>query len=203
MPDTVRENRTRGMSEPIAVFVDLQGTLGGEGSDDILAFSFYPSAKPAIKLLNEAGLPVIVVTHQSHIAKGHFTQAEFDKRMDRLRHELAVYGAKLDAVYCCPHAEGDDCPCRKPLPGMLLQAQRDFGFDLENCYVVGDVGDWDMALARSVGCKAVLVRTGFGEGSLGAYRHTWADIDPDFVALDVLDAARWILASEGKGHGAR
>jgi D-glycero-D-manno-heptose 1,7-bisphosphate phosphatase len=179
-----------------AVFLDLQGTLGGDGLGDILDFAFFPFAVPAIKLLNEADLLTIAITNQTHISQGRFTYDEFEKRIDDLKQELAEHEAKLDAVYCCPHVPADRCSCRKPSPGMVLQAQRDFDLDLSRCYVIGDRGDADMVLARSVGCKAVLVRTGLGEGSLGQYRDWWADVEPDFVAQDVLDAARWIVAME-------
>ena len=81
------------------------------------------------------------------------------------------------------------------LPGMVLRAQRDFALDLAACYLVGDCGSKDMVLAQAVGCRAILVRTGLGEGSLGEYRRVWADIEPDFIADDVLDAARWIAES--------
>ncbi|MFZ9090402.1 MAG: HAD hydrolase-like protein, partial [Planctomycetaceae bacterium] len=73
------------------------------------------------------------------------------------------------------------------------------GIDLGRSYVVGDTGKWDMLLARKVGSKAVLVRTGLGESSLSEYRHTWQEIDPDYVAEDVLGAAEWIVAQEGSG----
>jgi len=176
-----------------AVFLDLEGTLGGDGFGDILSFSFYPSAIPAIKMLNEAELLAIVVTNQSHISRGDFTYQDFESRMDDLKRELAEHRAKLDAFYCCPHTHEDKCLCRKPLPGMIIQAQKDFDIELSESYMVGDTGAWDMVLARSVGCKAILVRTGLGEGSLGDYRHEWADIEPDFVAEDVLEAVRWIV----------
>jgi len=181
-----------------AVFLDLQGTLGGDGLGDILHFAFFPFAISAIKRLNEAHLLVIMITNQSHISKGYFMYDEFERRADKLRHELAEYGAKLDGIYCCPHTPEDNCSCRKPLSGMVLQAQRDFDLDLSGCYLVGDTGAWDMVLARSVGCRAVLVRTGLGDGSLGQYRNRWADIEPDFVAQDVYDAAKWIVDSEEK-----
>jgi ribonucleotide monophosphatase NagD (HAD superfamily) len=77
---------------------------------------------------------------------------------------------------------------------MLQEAQQEFGLDLSRCFVIGDVGAWDMTLARSARCKAILVRTGLGEGSLGEYRHLWADIEPDFIAENVLDAVLWILS---------
>ncbi|NPV81461.1 MAG: HAD-IIIA family hydrolase [Firmicutes bacterium] len=180
------------MSKRIAVFLDLQGTLGGAGSGDIMSFAFYPFTAAAIRLLNDAGLLAIVVTNQSHIAKGYFTWEDYGRRMEQLKRELAAQGAYLDADYCCPHASNDRCTCRKPLPGLVHRAQEDFDLDLSGCYLVGDAGACDMVLARSIGCKAILVRTGLGEGSLGEYRHLWAGIEPDFVARDVLEAARWI-----------
>ena len=181
------------MSNRKAVFLDLQGTLGGDGFGDVLGFVFFPFSASAIKLLNDVGLLSIVITNQTHISRGDFTYGEFEARMYELQQELAQYGAKLDGFYCCPHMPEDKCLCMKPHPGMLLQAQKDFGLDLSECYVIGDRGDADMAVARIAGCKAILVRTGLGCGSLGQYRYTWADIEPDYIAQDVLDGARWIV----------
>lgn len=186
------------MSRKRAVFLDLQGTLGGNGLGDIPDFSFYPFSVPAIKLFNQANLLVIVITNQSGISKRHFTQDDFERRVEELKQELAKLGAKWDAVCCCPHVPEDNCSCRKPLPGMVLQAQKDFDLDLSQSYLIGDVGAWDILLARSVGCKAILVRTGLGEGSLSQYRHLWKDAEPDFVAQNVLDAAKRILKWEEK-----
>jgi histidinol-phosphate phosphatase family protein len=180
-----------------AVFLDLQGTLGGDGLGNIMDFEFYPFSVSALKIINEIDLLAIVVTMQSGISKGLFTYEDFERRVDELKHELVGQGAMFDAVYCCPHGEDDKCACRKPLPGVLFRAQKDFDLDLKGCYVIGDVGAWDMVLAESVGCKAALVRTGLGEGSLGEFRHLWADIKPDFIAEDVLDAAKWIARLEG------
>ena len=180
------------MYERAAVFLDLQGTLGGEGLGDIKDFTFFPSAIPAIKLLNDANLLAIVVTNQSHIAKGFFTFEYFSERMEVLKNELYEGGARLDAVYCCPHETQDNCSCEKPKPGMLLEAQKDFNLKLRSCYIVGDAG-WDMGLIKTTGCNGVLVRTGLGESSLGEYRHTWENIEPDYIADDILDAVRWII----------
>lgn len=179
-----------------AVFLDFDGTIGDQGENGIRDFVLYPFASDAIRLLNNVGLLVIIVTNQSRIALGEFTDSDFVQFMEDLRHDLASMDARIDAVYYCPHAPADRCTCRKPLPGMLRQARRDFHLDLTECYMVGDVGAWDMMLARSVGCKAILVRTGAGKSSLGAYRNLWAGIEPDFVAEDVFEAARWIAAIE-------
>ena len=176
-----------------AVFLDLQGTLGGEGLGDIRDFTFFPFTIAAIKFLNAAGLLAIVITNQTHIAKGVFTYQYFKERMEILKEELEQGGARFDAVYCCPHIDEDNCSCKKPKLGMVLDAQIDFDLDLSTCYVVGDTGAWDMVLANTMACKGILVRTGLGDSSLGEYRYTWESINPDYVAEDVLDAVKWIL----------
>jgi D-glycero-D-manno-heptose 1,7-bisphosphate phosphatase len=183
-----------------AVFLDLQGTLGGEGLGDIRDFSFFPFSAAAIRCLNDAGLLAIVTTGQSKISKGYFTYADFLARMEDLKRELADQGARLDAVYCCPHISSEGCACHKPRPGMLLQAQAEWGIDMAASYVVGDAGAWDMRMARAAGCTAILVRTGLGQSSLAEFRHLWADTEADFVAADVLEAAHWIRDAEQAGR---
>jgi D-glycero-D-manno-heptose 1,7-bisphosphate phosphatase len=184
------------MNQHKAVFLDLQGTLGGEGLGDVRGFRFFPYAFDAVRRLNQARLPVLIVTSQSHIAKGYFSLADFDMRMQELNSQLMERGAKFDGVYCCPHGKEGNCSCRKPLPGLLLRAQRERGLELSRCYMVGDSGAWDMMLARAAGCRAVLVRTGLGESSLGEYRALWGDVEPDFIADTVLEAAEWIIHKE-------
>lgn len=181
-----------------AVFLDLQGTLGGEGLGDILDFKFFPSASHAIARLNGAHLFVIIVTNQDHIAKGLFSLEEFHRRMNYFCQELAASGAMVNAVYCCPHGPEDQCACRKPKPGLFLQAQGEFDLDLTQCYLVGDTGAWDMLAAHSIGSKSILVTTGLGESSLGEYRYLWSEINPDYIAQDVLDAVNWIISQEAQ-----
>ena len=187
--------RTGGRS---AVFLDLQGTLGGDGLGHALDFTFFPAAIPAVRAANEAGLPCILVTNQSRIAAGWFTLAQFAVRMDELQAELEIHGAHWDAVYCCPHSRDDGCTCCKPLPGMLQQAARDFDLHLPDCALIGDTGAWDVLAARAAGCRAVLVhtrlvRTGLGESSLDAYRYLWADVEADAICADVLEAVQWVI----------
>jgi D-glycero-D-manno-heptose 1,7-bisphosphate phosphatase len=146
--------------------------------------------------LNLAGLPAIVVTNQSQIARGILTYAQYLQRVEELQRQLSEDQVYLDAFYCCPHSKDQGCSCCKPRPGMVLQAQKDFQLDLSRCYVVGDTGAWDMLLAKATGCRAVLVRTGLGESSLKEYRCTWADFEPDFIAGDVLEAVQWIVKVE-------
>lgn len=179
-----------------AVFLDLLGTMGGDGLSDIRTFSLFPFTAESVRLLNEAGVLVFVVTNQSHIAKGSITQAQFDEGMSEIVTELAAQGAGIDGVYCCPHSRTDGCTCKKPRAGLLEQCAHQHPVHLRGSYVVGDNGSNDMRLARAVGCSAVLVRTGVGDGSLKTYRHLWSDIEPDYVADNLLDAAQWIERTE-------
>lgn len=147
-----------------------------------LNYAFLIPMKISIRLLNEHGILAIVVTNQSHIAKGLLTMEDFNHRVEELRKELRKEKAHFDAVYCCPHGRNDNCWCKKPLPGMLVQAQTEFNINLNESYVVGDMGMSDMVMAKSVGAKAILVRTGVGEGSLTDFRHTWSAVEPNYVA---------------------
>lgn len=182
-----------------AVFLDLQGTLGGSGVDDISTFVFYPFSATAIKELNKRGIPAIVLTNQSNIARGIITQCEFDDKIDALKKELACDGAFLDGVYCCPHVREDNCSCKKPLTGLIDKASIEHCIYPNASYVVGDMGMNDIVLARNVGAKGILVLTGAGQGSMSEYRHTWKDYEADYIAANVHDAICWILR-DSIGH---
>lgn len=169
-----------------AVFLDRDGTIGGHGLwCHPRDFLLYPGAAEAIALIKEAGIKVFALTNQNRVSRGEVTLEEF---VD----QFAALG--FDQAYICPHDAEGACTCKKPRPGMLLQAAAEHGLDLTQCAVVGDVGAWDLKAAAAVGAVKVLVRTGLGESSLTEYRHTWAEIEPDYIADDVLDAVRWLLA---------
>lgn len=184
------------MTGRAAVFFDLHGTLGtvrGDPAGDFPEFTWYSNAAEAVRLVNQAGLCAIVVTNQGPIAHGRFTLDDFWNRMAELERELGEDGTWLDAVYCCPHSRADGCNCCKPRTALVEDACRKFQIEPELSYVVGDRGDFDMLLASAIGARAILVRTGEGESFLVQSRETWANVEPDYVAEDVLDAVRWIL----------
>jgi D-glycero-D-manno-heptose 1,7-bisphosphate phosphatase len=141
--------------------------------------------------LNEAALPVIVVTNQSGVARGYFPEQLVRDVHERMKAELLEAGARLDGVYYCPHVSSDKCECRKPKTGMLEQAARELGLDLEKSFVVGDRQS-DVELARCAGARSVLVRTGFGEGELAWQAKNWTH-QPEFVAADLPEAVEWVL----------
>ncbi len=176
-----------------AVFIDLQGTLGGDPLGHVGDFEFYPFSVEAIKLLNKNGILAIVLTNQSRIAKGDITMEEYNKKIMHIKEDIKELGAYIDEVYCCPHSKEDKCECKKPLNGMVKVAERDFNIEIEKSYVIGDMGMSDMLLANAIGAKGVLVLTGVGEGSLNEFRHTWKDVEPAYVADNVLEAVKWII----------
>jgi len=151
----------------------------------------FPFAPRAIRLLNEAKLPVILVSNQSGVARGYFPESLVLSVHEVMKQQLAAAGAHLDAIYYCPHISGHGCGCRKPQAGLLERASREHGIDLRRSVVVGDRYD-DIELAHRTGCLGVLVRTGYGEGELAWHSKTWAKA-PDFVARDLGEGAEWIL----------
>jgi D-glycero-D-manno-heptose 1,7-bisphosphate phosphatase len=106
----------------------------------------------------------------------------------RMAQLLSDADVKLDAIYFCPHAPDQTCDCRKPLPGMIHQAQKQFWFEPSRSFVVGD-NEPDIGLARSVGGTAILLTTGHGAAALAKLKHP-----ADFVADDFLTAAKWIVS---------
>ena len=149
-----------------------------------------PGAAEAIRLLNEAGVPAIVVTNQAGVGRGYLSEAEVAEIHNELARQLADQGAHLDAIYHCPHRPDDGCDCRKPKPGMLEKAARDFGLALKRCFVMGDKVS-DLEAGDRVGCRTVLVLTGYGVESREKFRNY--GFEPDFVAEDLLGAVKWVL----------
>jgi D-glycero-D-manno-heptose 1,7-bisphosphate phosphatase len=154
-------------------------------------FRILPRVADAIRRLNEAGLSVIVVTNQSGVGRGYFPEPLVRTIHELMTQQLEAAGARLDAVYYCPHTSADGCDCRKPKTGMLEQAAREHVIDLHRSFVIGD-RHGDIELARRAGASSILVRTGYGEGEYLWNAPKWL-FQPDFVAADLADAVHWIL----------
>lgn len=192
-----------------AVFIDRDGTISEEVGyvNHVSRFRVFPFAAEAVRALHERGWLAVLVTNQSGVARGYFKEDLISEIHKRLAHELARGGARLDAVYYCPHhpSAGEppyrlDCDCRKPKPGLLLTAARDLGLDLSRCWVVGDRHS-DTELARNAGARSAFVLTGYGRGELEHQRGSWRH-RPDLVAENLLEAVRQIVKSEGPSGAA-
>ena len=171
-----------------AAFIDRDGTIGGTGNYvHPRDFKFYPFSKEALKMLKDKEIKVFSVTNQNRIALGDATEKEFVE-------QLLEYG--LDDVYVCPHHIDGGCDCRKPKTGMFLKAAKKYNLDLTKCVVIGDAGDTDMKAAENIGAIKILVKTGYGEGFLKERREEWKEVEPDYIASDLLDAVKWLLKEE-------
>jgi len=168
------------------VFLDRDGTLI-EDREYAHAPSDYaplPGAYEALRELRAAGFGAAVVTNQSGIGRGLFSEADFARFQAHLLADFAAHGAALDASYHCPHIPDAGCDCRKPRPGLVLRAAREHAIDVPASWVIGD-RESDVGLAASAGCRAVRI----GGGARG---------DGVAVARDLLEAVRrWVLAEPG------
>lgn len=180
-----------------AVFLDRDGTINEEKGYLFRTeeFAFIPGAPEAIRLLKEAGFLIIVVTNQSGVGRGYYDEAAVDAIHRHLDGELAALGTGVDGYYFCPHHPEHgigryrvECECRKPLPGMLLQAAADHGIDLSRSYMIGDKLV-DVTTGIKAGCRPLLIRTGYGAAESGELPRGVPVYD------DILAAARAIIAS--------
>lgn len=153
-------------------------------------FVFLPGARKAIKRLNNHSYSVIVVSNQAGINKGLISQDRVEEIHRLMAEEIKNSGGEIRAVYYCPHREDENCDCRKPHPGLLLKAARDFSLDLKRSYLIGDAIE-DISAGERAGCQTILVLTGRGKKHLHN-RKEW-ESKPDFIAKDIEEAVDWIL----------
>jgi D-glycero-D-manno-heptose 1,7-bisphosphate phosphatase len=175
------------------VFLDRDGTICEEVGylNHVSSFRMFPFAAEALRRLNDAGFAVIVVSNQSGVARGYFPESLVHQVNQLMTQQLLEAGAKVGAVYYCPHASSENCSCRKPKIGMLERAAREHCIDLQHSFVIGDRYG-DIQLAHNAKARGILVRTGYGEGELAWHAEKWP-APPDFVANDLTQAVDWIL----------
>jgi len=180
--------------KPRAVFLDRDGTINEDVDylSDPSGLVLIEGAAKAIRLLNERSIKAVVLTNQSGVGRGYFIERDVDAVNARLKELLAEFGASVDAIYHCPHRPDEGCPCRKPGTAMAELAAEEIGLALDGAYVVGDKSS-DIALAKAINAKGVLVLTGKGEKEV----ETLAEA-PDFIAADLLAAVEWILEDIGR-----
>jgi D-glycero-D-manno-heptose 1,7-bisphosphate phosphatase len=184
-----------------AVFMDRDGTLIEEVGyvDRLERLALFPWSVDAVRLLNQAGYKVVVVTNQAGVARGMVDESFVGEAHRHLAARMAAGGARIDAFYYCPHhpdsaieAYRRDCDCRKPRPGMLHAAERDVGIDLAQSFMIGD--RWpDLQAGRAAGTQAVLVRTGYGRSE---EQRPPEGISADAVVDNLIDAVSWILGKQ-------
>lgn len=145
------------------VLLDRDGTINVEREYlcDPGQMELLPHAACGLRAMRRMGLGLIVITNQSGIGRGFFDEACLFAVHERLRQLLRAEDVELDGIYICPHLPEDSCRCRKPRPGLVEQAARDFGFDPRDTFVIGDKPS-EIELGLAVGATTILVRTGYG-----------------------------------------
>jgi histidinol-phosphate phosphatase family protein len=180
-----------------AVFLDRDGTINEEINylSKIEELKVLPKVPSAIKLLNENGFLVIIITNQSGVARGIFTIGTLNEINEHLINTLRSEGAKIDGIFICPHHPDSGCDCRKPKTGLLKKAALEFKINMSSSYMIGDKYT-DLKTGVNSGCKTILVLTGYGREETEKM-DDW-DFKPDFVAGDLFEAAKWIIGEETK-----
>ena len=178
----------------IAVFLDRDGTINYDPGylSDPEALKLFPGVASAIARLNAEGIKTIVVSNQSGIGRGLFTESMLAKVHERLRDLLRnEAGATIDGIYYCPHHPDDGCQCRKPRQEMLLRASHDLHLDIGRSYMIGDKA-LDTMFAVNAGLKRLMVKTGHDHDvELNQLREQ--GIQPHHIADDLRMAIDWVL----------
>lgn len=183
-----------------AAFIDRDGTLSEEVGyvNHPTRFRLFPYAADAIKKLHDHGWLVIVITNQAGVARGYFSEEMVITVHEILSAQLKSAGTFVDGIYYCAHhpTVGDapyrlDCDCRKPKPGLIKRAEKDFDLDLSKSWMIGDRYS-DIELAHNAGTRSIFVMSGYGRGEWETQRQSWKR-QPDVVAEDLLEAADHLL----------
>jgi len=183
-----------------AVFLDRDGTLIWEAGylDSPEKIEMIPGAGEALRILGQRGFLRIIVSNQSGVARGYFDEDTVRGVQAAFEQLLRQENSAVDAFYFCPHhpTEGRPpyrirCNCRKPQPGMLLQAARDFSIDLTGSYMIGDK-ESDIAAGKKLGLTTILVLTGYGRETAELLKKQPPAARPTHIAGDIAEAARLI-----------
>ncbi len=191
-------NASRSAEPTRAVFLDRDGTINVEKNYlyRVADWEWIPGAQAAIAQLNAAGYLVVVVSNQAGIARGLYTPDDVERLHAYVADELAVAKARIDAWFYCPHHPQHgavrECACRKPAPGMLLEAARQLNIDLAASWMVGDKAI-DVEAAEAAGVRGILVETGYGARERGQLS------DRDLSAADLPAAVQMIIEANKKG----
>jgi D-glycero-D-manno-heptose 1,7-bisphosphate phosphatase len=167
-----------------AVFLDRDGVVNRDTNyvHKVEDFEFIPGSKVAMKMLNEAGYKLFIISNQSGIGRGYYTTSDVEYLHKYMISELEKASVKIEKIYYCPHTAESNCECRKPNPYFVLQAQKEFDIDLSKSFFIGD-HDSDIACGKNSGLKTIGVLSG---------HQTKFDSNPDLTVTDLMAAAKII-----------
>ena len=176
-----------------AIFLDRDGVINRNRPDHVKSwaeFEFLPGVLDALRRLAQLEWPVVVISNQAIVGRGLVSRQTIDEISEQMTSVVWRVGGRIDQVFYCPHSPEEHCECRKPRPGLLLNAASEMGLDLTRSFFVGDA-ESDVRAAQAVGCRPVLVKTGRGFGQMARLRQS--NVVGYYLADDLADAVKWIL----------
>ena len=176
-----------------AIFLDRDGVINHNRSDYVKTweeYTFLPNVFAPLRTLAQTQYAIVIISNQSPIGRGLVQQDTIEDINARMKAEIERRGGRVDAIYYCPHAPDDNCDCRKPRPGMFLQAAQELDIDLASSFFIGDALS-DVEAAFNAGCKPIMVLTGRGNEQF----HLLSEMGYDEcvpVVDDLATATKWI-----------
>jgi histidinol-phosphate phosphatase family protein len=182
-------SRTRKKNK--AVFIDRDGTIARDvpycsRPED---FELFPDVPQAIKQLNQGGFKVVVITNQSGVGRGKFTEETLGQIHQKMLNEFKKQGARIDSIYYCPHHPDDNCECRKPKTLLFQRAAHDLNIDFTRSYMIGDM-QMDVDAGKAIGCQTVLITAGLPKVNSNDNK------SPDYVVDNFPEAVNLVLKKE-------
>lgn len=187
-----------------AIFIDRDGVINRNRDDHVKSwdeFEFLPRSLPALSALETLGLPIVVITNQAVINRGGASLSTVDSIHLQMADVIGRSGGRVDGVYCCPHRPDEDCQCRKPKPGLLVQAARDMNIDLGRSILIGDAMT-DIQAGKLVGCRTILVLTGRGWSAFEQLARP-GFVSPDEITPDLQGAVSAVFEHISPSTAAR
>ena len=175
------------------VLLDRDGVINYDSDNYIKSAEEWrpiPGSLEAIALFNNHGFKVIVITNQSGLGRGFYDETTLTEMHNKMHRMTQEKGGEIDSIYICPHTPDDNCPCRKPKPGLLTRFAKEKNKSLANIYFVGDKLA-DIQAAEAAGAKPILVKTGKGQKTI--------NLNPDIhspIFEDLYDAAKFIVSEK-------
>lgn len=172
-----------------AIFLDRDGVINQERSDYVKSwdeFRILPGVLDALHRLAELNVPIIIITNQSAIGRGSATQETINGIHQRLKDMVAEAGGKIDDIFLCPHRPDENCGCRKPKPGLLLQAAAKYQLNLEQTIFIGDAVT-DYQAARAAQCNSILVKSGRQAQQLESLVESYLQTNREAVCPEIVD----------------
>ncbi|MFH1613320.1 MAG: HAD family hydrolase [bacterium] len=170
-----------------AIFLDRDGTLIVEKQylSDLKKLRFIKGSKKAISIFKKNNFLCFVISNQSGINRGFLTELTLEKIHSEIKKRLLKEKTFLDGIYYCPHHPNENCLCRKPNTGLIKKICKKFNISFKNSFIIGDKAS-DIELGEKIGCKTILVLTGYGKKNMGKTK-------PNYIASNLLEAAQWII----------